>query len=48
MKGSWKAYVDNNSFAKVMVVWNGFKGSNPLVLVERVQSAIIVLTCQFG
>ena len=47
-KASEQTYVDNDSFAKVMVVWNGLEGSNPRVLTEGVESAIIVLTGQFG
>jgi len=33
-----QTYVDNDSFAKVMVVWNGLEGSNPRVLTEGVES----------
>lgn len=41
-------YIDNDALAKIMVMWNGLKGSDAGKLAIRVKPIVVVVTCQFG
>jgi hypothetical protein len=40
-------YINNDSFTKVMVMWNGLKGADSWVLAVRIGSIVVIMTGQF-
>lgn len=41
-------YIDDDSLAKVVVVWNGLEGADSRVLAVLVGSVVVIVTGQFG